>query len=184
VAALALGACGKAGGGPTGPPAASLVATTTAVQVDPPSGPVGTLFTLTSRGLPAGDTVVFEIGFPGEGRAFPGAALAVGADGSATTTYRATTANPAGDYTVRVTTGGGMTGDGRFTLTNGALLTPTTARSSTTARKPAAGGPTTTAKAGGATTTTKPKAAPTTTTAATPTTASTTPTTGPRTPTT
>ncbi|MEO5680952.1 MAG: hypothetical protein ABIS47_14940 [Acidimicrobiales bacterium] len=116
-------ACGSSGG-PTGPAAAAPVRMG-AVKVDPAAGPIGTMFTLTSDGLKEGETVAFEITFPGEGKAYPGAALSVPADGTAATTYRATTANQPGEYIVRLTGPPGSLAEGRFTVTNGPPVTST-----------------------------------------------------------
>lgn len=127
VASLALltgaGACGSSGG-PTGP-AAAPPPRIGAVAVDPASGPIGTVFTLSAAGLKEGEAVAFEITFPGEGKAFPGAALTVPADGTASTTYRATTANQPGDYLVRLTGPPGSLAEGRFTVRDGPPLTST-----------------------------------------------------------
>jgi hypothetical protein len=116
-------ACG-AGGGPTGPVGAPPPRVG-AITVDPRAGPIGTLFTLTASGLNAGEAVAFEITFPGEGKAFPGAALTVPEDGTTTTTYRATTANQPGEYLVRLTGPPGSLAEGRFTVTDGPAVTST-----------------------------------------------------------
>jgi len=81
------------------------------------------MFSLTATGLTAGEVVDFEITFPGDGKAYPGAALTVAADGTATTTYRATTANRPGDYMVRLTGPPGSLAEGRFSVTDGPPLT-------------------------------------------------------------
>ena len=177
VASLVLvsgaGACGSSGG-PTGPTAAAPPRVG-AVDVDPSSGPIGTMFTLTATGLTEGEAVAFEITFPGVGKAFPGAALTVPADGTATTTYRATTANQPGEYVVRLTGPPGSLAEGRFTITSGPALTSTipgdggpsssvpstSGRTGTTARSSRS---TTTTAAAGLTTTSTPKAPSTTAT--------------------
>jgi hypothetical protein len=145
-----------------------------AVTVDPTTGPIGTLFTLTAKGLKEGEAVAFEITFPGQGKAFPGAALTVPADGTITTTYRATTANQPGDYVVRLTGPPGSLAEGRFTVNDGPAVTTaapedtsvpgpsTSARTGTTARS--AHTTTTTAKGGSTTTATTVKGATTTAT--------------------
>lgn len=117
------GACGSSGGptGPSAPPPPRVGA----VAVDPAAGPIGTVFTLSAQGLKEGEAVAFEITFPGEGKAFPGAALTVPADGTASTTYRATTANQPGDYLVRLTGTPGSLAEGRFTVRDGPPLTST-----------------------------------------------------------
>lgn len=180
---LALGgaSCGTSSAGPTGPIGAAPPKVSV-VSVTPRSGPLGTTFTLVASGIKAGDAVAFEITFPGEGKAYPGAALTVPADGIATTTYRATSANQPGEYSVRLTGAPGTLAEGRFTVTNGPPLTsaidttsssgPSTTKSvrTTTTLK---GGSTTTVLPAGATstsikasTTTTPKATSTSTTLA------------------
>jgi len=132
--------------------------------VDPPAGPVGTTFSLTAGGLKEGETVAFEITFPGQGKAYPGAALTVPADGTATTTYRATTANQPGDYLIRLTGPPGSLAEGKFTVTDGPPIagampseTVTTAGPSTSLRTGTTSryGRTTTTIKGGSTTTGK-----------------------------
>jgi len=120
------------------------------------------MFTLTAGGLKQGEAVAFEITFPGEGRAYPGAALTVPADGTTSTTYRATTANQPGTYLVRLTGPPGSLAEGRFTVTDGPPIAgampsetassgpSTSVRTGTTARS----GKTTTTLKGGSTTST------------------------------
>jgi len=168
--ALVIGAtaCGSSSAGPTGPdagPAPSIGA----LAVTPPSGPIGTVFNLAAQGLKEGDAVTFEITFPGQGKAFPGAALPVAADGTASTTYRATMANQPGVYLVRLGGPPGTLAEGRFTVTDGPPLTstiPDTAGPNTTARTGTtrAAGRTTTTVKGGSTTTSTAKGATTTST--------------------
>jgi hypothetical protein len=164
-------ACGAAGGGPTGP-AAAPPPRVGAIKIDPTSGPIGTLFTLTATGLKEGEAVAFEITFPGEGKAYPGAAIAVPADGTASTTYRATTANQPGDYAVRLTGPPGALAEGRFTVTDGPPVTTalpgegdtsstgpaTSGKTGTTGRS----GRTSTTAKGGSTTSSSPKGSSTT----------------------
>jgi hypothetical protein len=159
---VAGAACGS-GSGPTGP-ASAPPPRVGAVAVDPPAGPVGTTFTLTAGGLKEGEAVAFEITFPGQGKAYPGAALTVPSDGTATTSYRATTANQPGDYLVRLTGPPGSLAEGKFTVTDGPPIAgavasetstsdtgpATTARTGTTSR---VGRSTTTTIKGGSTTT-------------------------------
>lgn len=123
VLVVGAAACGS-GGGPTGPVGAPPPRMG-AVTVEPRAGPIGTLFTLTAKGLKVGEAVAFEITFPGEGKAFPGAALTVPEDGTTTTTYRATTANMPGEYIVRLTGPPGSLAEGRFTVTAGPAVTTT-----------------------------------------------------------
>ncbi len=182
----AAAACGSSGG-PTGP-TAMPPPRVGAVEVDPSSGPIGTMFTLTATGLTEGEAVAFEITFPGVGKAFPGAALTVPADGTATTTYRATTANQPGEYVVRLTGPPGSLAEGRFSITSGPALTSTipddagpssstpstSGRTGTTARSNRS---TTTRAGSGVTTTSIPKASSTTPTTRRPVTTPSTPTT-------
>ena len=147
-------ACGSSGGGPTGP-AAAPPPRIGAVDVDPRAGPIGTMFTLTATGLREGEAVMFEITFPGDGKAYPGAALTVPADGTATTTYRATTANQPGEYLVRLTGPPGSLAEGRFTVTTGApITTALPGDTGTTAGGPSTSGRTGTTSRAGRTTTT------------------------------
>ena len=155
VASLALAggaaACGSAGGptGPVGAPPPRMGA----ITVDPKAGPIGTLFTLTATGLKVGEAVAFEITFPGQGKAFPGAALTVPEDGTSTTTYRATTANTPGEYLVRLTGPPGSLAEGRFTVTDGPPISSTIAGATDSTA-----GPSTTLRTG----TTKPRTTTTT----------------------
>jgi len=155
---LVATACGSSSAGPTGSdagPAPSIGA----LAVTPPAGPIGTMFSLAAQGLKEGDAVTFEITFPGQGKAFPGAALPVAADGTVSTTYRATTANRPGVYLVRLSGPPGTLAEGRFTVTDRPPLTstipeptsPSTARTGTTR---ATGRTTTTVKGGSTTTST------------------------------
>ncbi len=166
--ALVTTACGSSSAGPTGPdagPAPSIGA----LAVTPPAGPIGTIFNLAAKGLKEGDAVTFEITFPGQGKAFPGAALPVAADGTVSTTYRATMANQPGIYLVRLSGPPGTLAEGRFTVTDGPPLTstiPEAAGPSTTARTGTtkATGRTTTTVKGGSTTTSTVKGGTTTST--------------------
>lgn len=142
VLVVGAAACGS-GGGPTGPVGAPPPRMG-AVTVDPGAGPIGTLFTLTAKGLKVGEAVAFEITFPGEGKAFPGAALTVPEDGTMTTTYRATTANMPGEYIVRLTGPPGSLAEGRFTVTDGPAVTTTVFDESATTQV----GPSTSARTG------------------------------------
>lgn len=150
---LLVAACSAAGGGPTGP-AAAPVPRMGAVTIDPTTGPIGTVFTLTAKALKEGEAVAFEITFPGEGKAFPGAALTVPADGTITTTYRATTANQPGEYVVRLTGPPGSLAEGRFTVNDGPAVTIALAPGDTTGGPSTSGRTGTTARSGRATTTT------------------------------
>jgi hypothetical protein len=127
--ALGAGGCGIAGGtGSLGP-----TTTQTIVQahltVDPVEGPIGTVFTLAAGGMTPGAAVQFEITFPGEGRAYPGNALTVADDGTASATYRATTANMPGPYVVRLTGPQGQLATGEFRVTDGKPLVSSTVKS-------------------------------------------------------
>lgn len=162
LAASVAAGCGRSGG-PTGPTAAPA-AVIGAVDVVPAAGPVGTEFTLAARGLREGEAVAFEITFPDKGKAFPGGQLSVPADGTATTTYRATTVNPPGPYVVRLTGPPGGLAEGRFTVTGGPPVTSAapTASGPTTV-KPNATGRTGTTKATSRTTSTRESAGSSTT---------------------
>ena len=145
--------------------------------ITPPEGPVGTVFTIMGSGLAAGDAAAFEISFPGQGKAFPGTAVPVGADGTVSVTYRATSANPLGPYAVKLTSARGVLAEATFTITDGEPVGPSSPISSdsSTTKAPRR---TTTTKAqaassstvSGQTTTTKPPVTkkPTTTSSSTP----------------
>lgn len=135
---LVLGAvaCGSSSAGPTGP-SASPVPRIGGVAVAPTSGAIGTVFALTAKGLKQGEAVAFEITFPNSAKAYPGAALTVEADGTATTTYRSSTANEPGVYQVRLNGAPGTLAEGRFTVTDGPPITnglPETTSSSVAGR--------------------------------------------------
>lgn len=151
VLALGATACGSSGGptGPVGAPPPRIGA----IAVEPKAGPIGTLFTLTATGLKVGEAVAFEITFPGQGKAFPGAALTVPEDGITTTTYRATTANQPGEYVVRLTGPPGSLAEGRFTVTDGPAVVTTPVDQTATSVGPGTSGRTGTTKATGRTTT-------------------------------
>ena len=170
-AALAGAGCGIAGGTGSLGPTTTAAVTQARLTIDPAEGPVGTMFSLAAEGMTPGAAVQFEITFPGEGRAYPGNALVVADDGTASATYRATSANQPGTYTVRLSGPQGQLATGEFRVTDGKPLVSSTlkapsttgARSGTTSK----GGSTTTAGKGP--TTTKagaPAPRPTTTTTA------------------
>jgi hypothetical protein len=133
VAALIGSGCGIAGGTPSLGPTTTQAPSQAKLTVDPAEGPIGTVFTLSGQAITPGAAVQFEITFPGEGRAYPGSALVVGDDGTATATYRATTANQPGLYVVRLTGPQGELGSGEFRVTDGKpLISSTTAKSTAT----------------------------------------------------
>jgi len=111
------------------------------------------MYTLTATGLREGEAVAFEITFPGEGKAFPGATLTVPADGTASTTYRATTANQPGVYGVRLTGPPGSLAEGRFTVTDGPPVTSAMPTEETAPPGPSTSGRTGTTSRSGRTTT-------------------------------
>jgi len=127
-------ACGSGGGNKTTTTTAAAPTTlpkpVANIVVRPPSGNVGTSFTLIGTGFKPGESVTFEIDFP-DGKKFgPGQPHKTTPDGAVQTTYRATPGNPNGTYTVKATGDMGTTGEGTFVLgPTGA--TPTTARSTT-----------------------------------------------------
>jgi hypothetical protein len=141
-----LAACGVAGGTSSLGPTTTVAPVQAHLAIDPAEGPIGTLFTLNADGMVPGAAVQFEITFPGEGRAYPGNALVVGDDGTASTTYRATSANQPGVYAVRLTGPQGQLAAGEFRVTDGKPListVPTRSGSSTTG-KPGTAKPSTT----------------------------------------
>ena len=149
---VVLAACG---GGKAKPKKAAPPPPTTAstvpqptVEVSPTSGPIGTKFALAARNFAAGDTLTFEVDFPG-GRKFNGQPHTIAADGTVSTTFLVTSQNPPGDYVVKAAATKGQTAEGHFTVVQGAATsttakagTPTTTASTvkpavtTTTRKP------------------------------------------------
>jgi hypothetical protein len=131
VAAVACGA---------GHPSKTTATTTTTgpapavVSVRPPTGPVGTSFTLTATHFHPGETLRFEIRMP-DGKIFKGPFHPVPTNGTVAAPYKTTAENLPGDYTVRAATDKGTSAQGTFRLapttppSNG---TPTTVGSSST----------------------------------------------------
>ena len=124
-------ACGSGGGRKTTTTTASSAPTTLPkpvanIVVRPPSGNVGTSFTLIGTGFRPGESVTFEIDFPDGKRFGPGQAHKTTPDGALQTTYKATPGNPQGTYTVRATGDMGTAGQGQFTLGTAVASTTTT----------------------------------------------------------
>ena len=71
------------------------------IVIRPPSGPVGTAFTLIGTGFKPGEAVTFEIDFP-DGKKFgPGQPHPTTPDGALQAPYKSTPGNPQGTYTVK-----------------------------------------------------------------------------------
>ncbi len=140
VAAWAAVLAGCGGGGSktaattTTPPTAAATTTTVpgpSVDVQPPSGPVGTSFQLTASRFQPTETVIFEIDFP-TGKVFKGQAHKATADGTVTAPYRVTTGNPAGTYQVKATGDKGSQATGQFVVTSGSTVTTVAGHTATT----------------------------------------------------
>lgn len=163
-AVAGLASCGIAGGSPSLGPTTTRAVSQATLAIDPPEGPIGTVFTLAASGMTPGDAVQFEITFPADGRAYPGNALVVADDGTASATYRATTANVPGDYSVRLTGPQGQLATGQFRVTDGKpLVSTTTTRSSTSTSGSKASTPPKSTAPGAKPTTTTAKASSTST---------------------
>ncbi len=128
---LTLTACGGGGGSKTTTTTASSVTTTPQpvanVEVRPPTGGVGTTFTLIGTGFKPGEGVTFEVDFPDNRTPFKGPPHKATPDGAVQTTYRATAGNPAGTYTVKAIGDQGTNGENTFQLGGGAATGATTA---------------------------------------------------------
>jgi hypothetical protein len=70
------------------------------LSVSPPSGPIGTTFSLTAGGLKPGEPMTFEID-PPKGARFVGPIHAAGPDGRVATTYASQPNDTPGTYRVK-----------------------------------------------------------------------------------
>ena len=87
-----------------------------ALFVRPPTGPVGTTFTLTATGFHPGETLRFEIRMP-DGKIFRGQFHQIPASGTVTAPYNTAGGNPPGAYPVTAATEKGARAEATFTLT-------------------------------------------------------------------
>ncbi|MDP9074366.1 MAG: hypothetical protein M3N98_09365 [Actinomycetota bacterium] len=150
--ALVLAGCGGGGGTTSGTtlPAATLAITPTtvpqaAIEVRPPSGPVGTSFQLLGTRFQPAEKVGFEIDQP-DGKVFTGKTPhTAAADGSVTASYLVTSNNGVGVYQVKATGDKGTHATGQFEVTASASATTgttvaghttTTVSHTTTTKKP------------------------------------------------
>src|SRR5437773_2213327 len=100
---LTLAGCGSPAA-PKGTPRPTASATPTlpplGVEVVPATGGLGTEFELTARGFKSGEAVTFEVDFPDGHTSHSGKVHVASVEGIATSSWRATSGNPAGDYKV------------------------------------------------------------------------------------
>ena len=104
------------------------------VEITPSGGPIDTTFTFVVRNFRPGTGVIFEVDFP-DGHIFKGQSHVVGADGTASTTYKATKGNALGTYTVHASDEQGLSAQAVFVVGNpstSATTTATTSRTTTT----------------------------------------------------
>ena len=100
------------------------------VSADPPSGPVGTAFTLKAGGLKPGEAMTFEVD-PPKGQRFIGPSHTAGPDGIVTATYTAQAGNAPGSYKLKATGDMGTRASATLTIVPGQATTTT----STTIRR-------------------------------------------------
>jgi hypothetical protein len=94
------------------------------LEITPQGGPIGTTFNFVVHGFRPGTGVIFEVDFP-DGHIFKGQSHPVAADGSASTTYKATRGNALGTYTVHASDEQGFTAQAVFVVGNAATTTTT-----------------------------------------------------------
>ena len=85
------------------------------LSVAPPSGPVGTVFTLTATGFRPGEPMTFEIDVPGQPK-FVGPRHDAGPDGKVTSTYTPQANNPPGTYKIKAVGSQSTRAEGRVTV--------------------------------------------------------------------
>ena len=102
----------------TAPKVTTTTAPAAVVDVQPPSGPIGTVFQLRALGFHAAEMVTFQITFP-DSKKFKGPAHKAGNDGTVATTFQVTAGNPTGSYQVIATGDKGTEASGEFQVTAG-----------------------------------------------------------------
>jgi hypothetical protein len=95
------------------------------LSVTPPSGSVGTAFSLVAGGFRAGEPMTFEIDIPKHPR-FVGPSHLAGADGRVTSTYTPLNGDPPGTYLVKAVGSRGTRAQGHLDVLGGAPSTSTT----------------------------------------------------------
>ena len=100
----------------------------------PPSGPVGTAFSLRAGGLKPGEAMTFEVD-PPKGQKFIGPAHTAAADGTVTATYTAQAGDTPGTYKLKATGDHGTRAEATLEVVPGQATTTTTARTATTRRR-------------------------------------------------
>jgi hypothetical protein len=131
VCLLAAVGCGSGGSTTTattttGPKPTTTTAPSAVVDIQPLSGPIGTVFQLHAMGFQAGEMVTFQITFP-DSKNFKGPAHKAAADGTVATTFQITAGNPTGSYQVIATGDKGTQGSGEFQVTTGTAVASTAA---------------------------------------------------------
>jgi hypothetical protein len=88
------------------------------LTVTPPSGKVGTKFSLAAGGFLAGEPMTFEIDIPKSPK-FVGPSHTAGLDGTVTSAYTPLTGDPPGVYVVKAVGSRGTRAEGRLTVVAG-----------------------------------------------------------------
>ena len=95
------------------------------VSAVPPTGPVGTAFSLRAGGLEPGEAMTFEVD-PPKGRPFIGPSHTAGADGTVTAAYTAQSGDAPGTYKLKATGDHGTRASGTLVVVPGQAATTTT----------------------------------------------------------
>ena len=85
------------------------------LTVTPPTGPVGSTFTLVATGFLPGEPMTFEIDVSKQER-FVGPSHVAGPDGKVTATYTPQPRNPSGTYAVKAVGARGTRAEGKLTV--------------------------------------------------------------------
>jgi len=120
-ALLVVPACGRI----TGHFSSHTVTRKGTVAAVPPSGPVGTAFSLRAGGLQPGEAMTFEVD-PPKGKPFIGPSHTAGADGTVTATYTAQSGDTPGTYKLKATGDHGTRATATLMVVPGQATTTTT----------------------------------------------------------
>jgi hypothetical protein len=120
------------------------------IEISPSEGKPGTSFSMSISDFKPGEKVKFEISFPSSSSKSPfiGPERTIPSTGKLTVSYRVSTTDPTGEYTVKVAGDKGSLAEGRFSVSGTAARTTSSTRSgstTSTTKKPAS---TTTTRAG------------------------------------